>query len=400
MPGPLNGIVVVALEQAVAAPFASRQLSDMGARVIKIERPKVGDFARSYDNAVDGMASHFVWVNRNKESLALDFTQPDGREVLDKLISQADVFIQNLSPTTARRRGLDATHLSEHFNELIACDISGYGDGGPYASRRAYDLLIQAEAASITTTGWPDHPAKPGVAIADLAAGIYAYSSILAALYERKSTGRGRAIAVSLFDSLAEWMGYSIHMTGGSGLRHVPNGVSHPTLAPYGDFDTADGRKIVLGVQNDREWSRLAKQVLERTDLVEHPKFATNAARVQNRELVEMECSRAISKLTTDEAISVLDHAGIACGRVNYSEELVEHPQLKARDRWRSVDSPRGPIQALLPPPVSAGWEMRMDRIPAVGEHSRAILAELNYGPGAITDLVNLAIISEPESEQ
>lgn len=400
MSGPLDGIVVVALEQAVAAPFASRHLSDMGARVIKIERPVTGDFARSYDSAVGGMASHFVWVNRNKESLALDFTQPEGRQVLDKLIAQADVFIQNLSPATARRRGLDAAHLVEQFDELIACDISGYGDGGPYGSRRAYDLLIQAEAASITTTGWPDHPAKPGIAIADLAAGMYAYSSILAALYERKSTGRGRAVAVSLFDSLAEWMGYSIHMTGGSGQRHVPNGVSHPTLAPYGDFDTADGRKVVLGIQNDREWSRLAEQVLERSDLVEHPRFATNAARVENRELVEEACSRAISKLTTAEALSALDHAGIACGRVNYSEELVNHPQLKARDRWRSVDSPGGPIQALLPPPVSAGWEMRMDRIPSVGEHSRAILAELEYSSEAISDLGRLAVTSEPESEQ
>lgn len=377
MTGPLEGVRVVALEQAVSAPFATRHLGDMGARVIKVERVGEGDFAREYDDEVRGMASHFVWVNRNKESLALDFKSSRGRELLDELIATADVVVQNLAPGTAERMGLAAAQLVAEHPPLIAVDISGYGEGGPYESRRAYDLLVQAESASIATTGWPDRPAKPGIPIADLTAGMYAYSSILAALYERERTGQGRAISVSLFDSICEWMGYSIYFTQYSGRRHEPNGISHPSLSPYEAFDTIDGRQVVLGVQNDREWARLAAAVLDRPDLATHEDFATGTARTRHRDQVTDLCQQVLGALTLDEAIETLDGAGIACGRVNRADELIAHPQLEARDRWRDVDSPVGPIRSLLPPAVLDGWTQRMDRIPEVGESTRELLAEL-----------------------
>ncbi|MFI5427204.1 CaiB/BaiF CoA transferase family protein [Aeromicrobium sp. UC242_57] len=328
MTGPLDGVLVVALEQAVSAPFASRHLADMGARVIKIERVGEGDFARDYDDEVRGMASHFVWVNRNKESLALDVKSPAGRAVLDDLIDRADVVIQNLAPGTAERMGLTASQLVEQHPRLIAVDISGYGQGGPYETKRAYDLLVQAETASISTTGWADRPAKPGIPIADLTAGMYAYSSILAALYERERTGQGRAIGVSLFDAISEWMGYSIYYTSASGKRHEPNGISHPSLSPYESFATSDGRLVVLGVQNDREWERLARDVLQQPELATDPRFATGTARTAHRDQVTAICAEVMAKHTLDEAIEVLDAAGVACGRVNYSDELVSHPQL------------------------------------------------------------------------
>ncbi|MEV5559256.1 CaiB/BaiF CoA-transferase family protein [Nonomuraea wenchangensis] len=393
MTGPLDGVKVVALEQAVSLPFATRHLADLGARVIKIERVGGGDFARDYDHEVRGLGSHFVWVNRNKESLALDFKDPQGRAVLDELIAGADVVAQNLAPGTAERMGLTAEKLCARHPRLVACDISGYGEGGPYATKRAYDLLVQAEAASIATTGWPDRPAKPGIPIADLTAGIYAYSSILAALYERERTGRGRAVKVSLFDAIAEWMGYTIYFTQYSGRRHEPNGISHPSLSPYEAFGTADGRLVVLGVQNDREWARLAVEVLGRPDLVTDPRYATGPGRTRHRADVTAVCAETIGKLTLDEAIQVLDAAGIACGRVNHADELVAHPQLEARERWRDVDSPAGPIRALLPPPISDGWEPRMDAIPAVGQHSRAILSELGRSPAEIDQLVERGVL-------
>jgi len=394
--GPLDGVLVVALEQAVSAPFASRHLADMGARVIKIERVGDGDFARDYDDEVRGMASHFVWVNRNKESLALDVKAPEGRAVLDDLIERADVVVQNLAPGTAARMGLTASQLVASHPRLIACDISGYGEGGPYDTKRAYDLLVQAESASISTTGWVDRPAKPGIPIADLTAGIYSYSSILAALYERERTGRGRAISVSLFDAIAEWMGYSIYYTSASGRRHEPNGISHPSLSPYEAFATSDGRLVVVGVQNDREWQRLAVEVLKRPELVDDPRFATGTARTSHRELVTEACAEVLAMLSLEEAIEVLDAAGVACGRVNYSDELVRHPQLEARNRWRDVDSPVGPLRSLLPPPISSGWDLRMDPIPDIGEHSRALLTELGRSAGEIDALLTQRVIGEP----
>src|SRR4051794_519981 len=304
---PLDGITVVALEQAVSAPFATRQLGDMGARVIKVERVPEGDFARYYDAEVRGMASHFVWVNRNKESIALDFKAPAGRAVLDYLIAAADVVVQNFAPGVAESTGLDAAQLVERHPRLVAVDLSGYGVGGPYESRRAYDLVVQAESGSIATTGWADRPAKPGIAIADLTAGLYTYSSIVAALYERERTGRGRAIAVSLMDAITELMGYSLYFTQFSGRRHVPNGISHPTLSPYESFEAADGRTIVLAVQNDREWARLATKVLNRPDLVDDPRFATGPARTQHRDDVSEVCAEVIGTLDADVALALLD---------------------------------------------------------------------------------------------
>jgi itaconate CoA-transferase len=396
---PLTGIVVVALEQAVSAPFATRQLADLGARVIKVERVGEGDFARRYDAEVRGMASHFVWVNRGKESLALDFKHPAGRGILDELIMAADVVVQNLAPGTADCLGLGAGQLAARFPRLIACDISGYGARGPYAHKRAYDLIVQAESASIATTGWPDRPAKPGIPIADVTAGMYAFSSILAALYEREHTGRGRAISVSLLDAIAELMGYSIYFTAYSGRRHEPNGISHPSLSPYEAFDTADGRKVVVAVQNDREWARLATQVLHDPGLVADPRFATGTARTAHRGEVTRICARKLGELTLDEAIGALDAAGVACGRVNYPEELIEHPQLAARQRWRDVASPVGTLRALLPPPTSDGWEPRMDPIPGVGEHTRAILADLGRDDEEIGRLIAAAVVSAPAAD-
>jgi len=395
---PLDGIRVIALEQAVSAPFATRQLADMGARVIKVERVPEGDFARYYDAEVRGMASHFVWVNRNKESIALDFKAPEGREILDRLIESADVVVQNFAPGVAEAMGLDGASLVEQYPRLIAVDLSGYGAGGPYEPRRAYDLIVQAESASIATTGWPDNPAKPGIAIADLTAGLYTYSSVLAALYEREHTGRGRAIAVSLMDSIAELMGYSLYFTQFSGRRHVPNGISHPTLSPYESFDTADGRKIVVAVQNDREWARLATRVLRRPELIDDARFATGTARTEHRDEVRDVCRQVLGAMDAEAALELLDGAGIACGRVNYPEEVLDHPQLAARDRWRDVDSPVGPLRSLLPPPVSPGWDLRMDRIPAVGENTEAILAELGLVRAEIDRLIAGGVVGEPMS--
>jgi itaconate CoA-transferase len=393
---PLDGVRVVALEQAVSAPFATRQLADMGARVIKVERVPEGDFARYYDAEVRGMGSHFVWANRNKESIALDFKAPAGRAILDELIATADVVVQNFAPGVAEAMELDAAHLVARHPRLIAVDLSGYGAGGPYASRRAYDLIVQAESGSIATTGWADLPAKPGIAIADLTAGLYTYSSVLAALFERERTGQGRAIGVSLMDAITELMGYSLYFTQFSGRRHVPNGISHPTLSPYEAFDTADGRKIVVAVQNDREWARLATQVLHRPELVGDPRFATGPARAEHRDEVARIVGDAVSALDAEAALELLDGAGIACGRVNYPEEVLAHPQLEARQRWRDVDSPVGPLRSLLPPPVSPGWDLRMDRVPDIGEDTETILAELGRDRAAIDRLVADGVVGGP----
>jgi crotonobetainyl-CoA:carnitine CoA-transferase CaiB-like acyl-CoA transferase len=384
--GPLHGVLVVAVEQAVAAPLATRHLGDLGARVIKVERPDVGDFARGYDDHVRGLATHFVWANRNKESLSLDIKTARGAEVLARLLGEADVFVQNMAPGTADRLGLSAQQLVAEHPRLIACDVSGYGDDGPYAGKRAYDMLVQAEAGVISVTGTPQSPARAGIAVADVGAGMYAYSAILAALFARERGGAGMAISVSLFDAVVEWMGYSIYSTA-HGTPHVPAALGHPAVVPYNAYPTSDGCRVIVGVQNDREWQRLATQVLDRPDLAADPELATNQGRCRHRARVDDACAAAMSCLTFAEAVARLDGADIANSRINSVEELLAHPQLRARDRWRPVDSPVGAVPMLLPAPVLAGWEPRMDAIPALGEHTDAILGELGYDSDAIAGL-------------
>ncbi|MFY4719601.1 CaiB/BaiF CoA transferase family protein [Streptomyces sp. LaBMicrA B280] len=374
-PLPLEGVTVVAVEQAVAAPFATRQLADLGARVIKVERVDGGDFARGYDTAAGGLASHFVWCNRGKESLALDLKDPRGREVVRRLVADADVFVQNLAHGAAARLGLDAATLCAAHPRLIAVDISGYGPRGPYADKRAYDMLVQCETGLVSVTGTPERPVKAGIPAADIAAAMYAFSGVLAALVRRGVTGRGGAVEVSLLDSLAEWMGHPLHHTMHGGEPPARTGLAHPVIAPYDAYPTADGGQVLLSVQNDREWRRLAEQVLERPELGTDPGFATNAARVAHRAETDAAVARALGALDTDEALARLERAGLACARLRDPRELAEHPQLAARDRWRQVGSPVGPLRALLPPlTLPGGGEARMGDVPALGQHTGALL--------------------------
>ena len=374
-PLPLDGITVVSVEQAVAAPFATRQLADLGARVIKVERPDGGDFARGYDTAVNGLASHFVWTNRGKESIALDLKDPRGIDVLLRLIEDADVFVQNLAHGAAARLGLDSGSLCARHPRLVAVDISGYGPDGPYAHKRAYDMLVQCEAGLASVTGTPGQPAKAGIPAADIAAGMYAYSGVLAALLRRGTTGRGGPVEVSMLDALAEWMGHPLYVGMYTGTPPARTALGHSVIAPYDAYPTADGRKVLLSVQNDREWRRLAEQVLERPDLADDPEFATNLARTRNREKTDAAVAGALAVLGTDEAVERLEGAGIACARLNGVAELARHPQLEARDRWRDIGSPAGPLRSLLPPvTLPGGEEPRMGAVPALGEHTDRIL--------------------------
>ena len=376
---PLSGVTVVSLEQAVAAPFASRQLADLGARVIKIERPGTGDFARSYDETVKGMASHFVWLNRSKESLTLDLKKDGAPEVLDALLERADVFLHNLAPGAVERLGFGAKRLRERDPRLICCSISGYGQSGPYRDKKAYDLLVQCEAGLVSITGTPDTPSKAGISAADIAAGMYAYSGILTALYSRQRTGEGTDFEVSLFEALGEWMGYPAYYTAYGGTEPPRTGASHAAIAPYGPFEAGDGGRVFLGLQNEREWKTFCKEVLGQPDLSEDSRFETNAKRVENVSALEAEILSAFRSLTADEAVERLEAAGIANARMNGVREFVDHPQLKARDRWREVDSPAGPIDALLPPVTSEDFEPVMDPIPEVGQHTQDILKELGF---------------------
>lgn len=389
MPVPVNGpfadLTVVSVEQAVAAPFATRQLADLGARVIKVERPGTGDFARSYDTTVKGLASYFVWLNRGKESLSLDLKHAAGRSVLDRLIARADVFVQNLAPDAAARMGLSAQILRGRDERLIVCDVSGYAPGGPFGDRRAYDLLIQCETGLLSVTGAPDAPAKAGISVADIAGGMYAFSSILAALYARERTGVGAALEVSLFEALTEWMAQPMYYAMYTGVPPARTGTSHATIAPYGTFRTGEGGTVQLCIQNDREWHRLCAQVLERPELAGDPRFATNPARVQARAELDREIEAALSAYSPDEAVRRLDAARIANARLNTVGDLLAHPQLA--HRWTEMDSPAGPIRT-LPSPVSiAGAPPAFGRIPAVGEHTDAILAELGLSEAEIAAL-------------
>jgi itaconate CoA-transferase len=384
---PLDGITVIAFEQAVAAPFATRQLADLGARVIKIERPKVGDFARGYDTTVKGMSSHFVWLNRSKESLTLDLKHSRATPILERLLERADVVIQNLAPGAARRLGLGAESLQPKYPRLIVCDISGYGDNGPYGSRKAYDLLVQAEAGVLSVTGTNDTPSKVGISVADIAAGMYAYSGILAALYQREKSGKGTRIEVTLLEALAEWMGYPLYYTHFGGTAPSRAGPDHATIVPYGRYQTGDGKSIMLGLQNEREWTIFCEKVLRQPNLAQDPRYDSNSKRAAHRSEINALIAKVFATLTAEQLIERLDASGIANARMNTPDEVWEHPQLKARDRWRAMDSPAGLLATLLPPLTMPGFEARIDAVPALGEHTERILSELGYSSGDITAL-------------
>jgi itaconate CoA-transferase len=381
---PLEGMLVVAVEQAVAAPFASRQLADLGARVIKIERPGTGDFARGYDRTVNGLASHFVWINRTKESLTLDLKRPEGADVLRRLVSRADVLIHNLAPGAMGRLGFASNALHSHYPRLVVCEISGYGTEGPYRDKKAYDLLVQSEAGLLSITGTPEVPSKVGVSIADIAAGMYAFSGILAALLRRARTGAGAVLDISMFDALAEWMGYPAYYTGYGGAALPRSGAAHAAIAPYGPYTAGDGKVVYLGLQNEREWARFCAEVLEQPSLASDPRFAANADRVAHRDQLDALITAAFAKHSAGDVLARLDAAQIANARMNTVQEFLDHPQLAARDRWRMVASPAGPIRALVPPFGLDESEPRMGPVPAVGEHTDAILGELGYDAATI----------------
>lgn len=383
-PRPLDGITVVSLEHAIAAPFASRQLADLGARVIKVERPGVGDFARAYDTRVHGEASHFVWTNRSKESLTLDLKNPDALAALMDLLAGADVLLQNLAPGAAARMGLSFEALHARHPKLIVCDISGYGDDGPYRDKKAYDLLIQSEAGFLSITGTPETPSKAGCSIADIAAGMYAYTSILSALLLRGKTGEGSHIDVSMLESLGEWMGFPMYYAFEGAAPPPRAGASHAAIYPYGPFAVGDGGTVMLGLQNEREWKIFCDQVLQNPQLATDPRFDANAKRSANRDELRALIVQTFAGMTTEEVEARLDEAQIANARMNDMAGLWAHPQLKARERWRDVGSPAGEIPALLPPGRNNAFDYRMDAIPKLGEHSEAILRELGRSDAQI----------------
>jgi itaconate CoA-transferase len=381
---PFDGITVVALEQAVAAPFATRQLADFGARVIKIERPVNGDFARYYDTRANGQSSHFVWLNRSKESLTLDVKHPEALDVLRQLLAKADVFVHNLAPGAVDRLGLGSALLVESYPRLITCQISGYGSGGPFEDKRAYDLLIQSEVGLLSITGTSESPSKVGIAVADIAAGMYAFSGILTALYTRERTGRGAVLEVSLFDALAEWMGHPMYYAASGGGAPARTGAHHATIAPYGPFRTGDGQSVTLGVQNDREWRRFCAEVLGDATIADDVRFRTNPDRLANRPALEALITERFSRLSADALIELLDRAQIACARMNTVEQALRHPQLLARRRWRDTATPNGPLSMLLPPVSMSGVEPVMNGIPEIGAETDAILEEVGVARATI----------------
>ena len=381
---PLQDIVVVSLEQAVAAPFATRQLADLGARVIKIERPDGGDFARSYDATVKGLSSYFVWLNRSKESLTLDLKHVAARDVLGRLLDRADVFVQNLAPGAAARLGTTPGGLRGRYPGLIVCNVSGYGSTGPYAHKKAYDLLVQSEVGLISITGTEAAPSKVGISVADIAAGMYAYSGILTALLARSRTGTGTTIEVSLFDALAEWMGFAAYYTEYGGAPPPRSGPNHASIAPYGPFESREGSQIYLGIQNAREWTRFCADVLLQPRLADDERFRTNSLRVQHRVALHEAIALGFGRMTTAEIIERLESAQIAWSRLNSVSEFLSHPQLSARDCWREIDSPAGLLRALLPPVRMDDVEPVMGRVPDLGQHTNAILRELGFDDATI----------------
>ena len=384
---PLDGVTVISLEHAIAAPFCTRQLADLGARVIKVERPEGGDFARAYDTRVKGEASHFVWTNRSKESITLDLKQPEALDVLMQLLADADVLVQNLAPGASARMGLSYEALRARYPKLIVCDISGYGADGPYRDKKAYDLLIQSEAGFLSITGTPETPSKSGNSIADIAAGMYAYTNILSALILRGRTGEGSHIDVSMLEALGEWMGFPMYYAFEGQTPPARSGASHAAIYPYGPFQAGDGSAIVLGLQNEREWKLFCETVMQDAALVTDPRFDSNARRHENRTELKAIIDACFAKLTTTEVCERLDQAPIANARMNDMEGLWAHPQLAARERWQTVGSPAGDIPALLPPGKNSAFTYRMDPVPKLGAHTQAILKSLGHSAEAIANL-------------
>jgi itaconate CoA-transferase len=392
-PRPLDGIVVVSLEHAIAAPLATRHLADLGARVIKVERPGVGDFARGYDQRTRGLSSQFVWTNRSKESLTLDVKQPRARKILDRLLKKTDVLVQNLAPGAASRLGLGAETLRGRFPTLILCDISGYGGDGPYGNKKAYDLLIQAEAGLLSVTGTPEEPVKSGISVADIAAGMYAFSNILTALIYRQRTGKGSHVDLSLMESLCEWMGGPLYYSFDGASPPERTGPFHSSVFPYGPFLAGDGTEVFFGLQNEREWVVFCRVVLENPELATDSRFCNNSLRSGNRSALTDIILSVFAKLTGGQVLDRLERANIANARMNQMADVWAHPQLKARDRWRNVGTPAGPIPALLPPGKSDAFEPRMDATPALGEHTDSVLAELGYATSEIVELHEQGVV-------
>lgn len=397
MTRPLDGITVVTLEHAIAAPFCTRQLADLGARVIKIERPGTGDFARAYDERVDGMASHFVWTNRSKESLSLDVKHKEAQKVLEKLLKEADVLVQNLAPGAAARLGLSFQALHEKHPQLIVCDISGYGDDpenpGPYRDKKAYDLLIQSESGFLSVTGPQDEPSKAGCSIADISAGMYAYSSILAALLQRGKTGKGSRIDVSMLESMVEWMNFPLYYAFEGAAPPPRSGAAHATIFPYGPFVAGDGKTVMLGLQNEREWDKFCKLVLLQPELVADERFSSNSRRVANRDALRDIITLIFGALTADQVVQRLEGAQIANARVNDMHDVWMHPQLQARNRWTRINSPVGPIPALFPPGKTEAYTPRMDPVPGLGEHSESILREFGWSASDVERMRQIGAI-------
>jgi len=386
---PLDGITVISLEHAVAAPFCTRQLADLGARVIKVERPGSGDFARGYDQRVKGQSSHFTWINRSKQSLALDVKQPLAKSALLELLKTADVLVQNLAPGAAARMGLSYDELKAHNPRLIVCDISGYGADGPYRDKKAYDLLIQSEAGFLSVTGTPDTPSKSGISVADIAAGMYAYTNILAALMLRGKTGEGSHIDVSMLEAMGEWMGYPMYYAYDGAPPPPRTGASHASIYPYGPFQAGDGKTVMLGLQNEREWKAFCDTVLLQPDIAIDTRFDSNAQRNANRAALQAVIVETFAALTAEQVVARLEAAGIANARVNDMADLWRHPQLQARERWRTVATPEGDVPALLPPGVNSAFDYRMEPVPAVGQHNATILAELGWSAEQAAALQN-----------
>lgn len=390
---PLAGVTIVAMEQAVSAPMCTRVLADFGARVIKVENPKGGDFARDYDDVVngpDGLAAHFVWANRGKESITLDLKSPAGVDVLHRLLDGADALVSNLAPGAMARMGLSAEELRERHPHVIPVEIDGYGPGGPLSHKRAYDLLVQAESGACAVTGYPDMPAKPGPPVADITTGLYSALSIMALLIGRANRPAGSgapAVAVSLFDTMTDIMGYQLTYTQHSGIDQQPLGMSSPAVAPYGAFDTRDGQKVVLGTTNDREWQRVAREIIDRPDLADDPRFATNPDRCASRDVLNEAIGSWCARHDLAEIQRIADRAGIGNSRYNTPSEVVAHEHLKARDRWCTVETPKGPISALRPPPVISDFEQPMGAVPGLGQHTDALLRELGFDDAGIAGL-------------